>query len=262
MAFDPVLGGILLFGGSGALGTMDDTWSWNGQSWTQRFPLTPPYLRCVHCMVTDVARSRIVLLGGSPIQDPFAWEWDGVNWRCQLVSSPSPRLGSVLAYDTVRREVLLFGGDVPGTSTSLNDTWTYGTASPASFTPFGSGCGDSIGVPALTAAPYSLPWLGDTFRTRVNAVPAGSGGVFVTGLAPTPGTSLSAFGFVGCQSFVTLDSSRFVPAAAGVAEWSIQVPVALSLAGFTLYQQALVLDPAAAGGGAVSNAGTAVVGIR
>ncbi len=73
---------------------------------------------------------------------------------------------------------------------------------------------------------------------------------------------MSPFGLVGCQSFVTLDGSRFLPAAAGVAEWSIQVPVSLSLAGSALYQQALVLDPAAAGGGAVSNAGTALVGIH
>jgi len=262
MAFDPAHGGLLMFGGNAALGTLDDTWLWNGQSWTQLFPATPPYVRVQHCMVTDAARSRVVLLGGGPTPDPFAWEWDGVNWHCQLMSSPSPRAGQVLAYDSVRHVVLLFGGAVFSTSTSFGDTWTYGTDTPASFTAYGSGCAGSLGTPALAAAPYSLPWLGDTFRTRVDAVPAGSGAVFFTGWGATPGLNLAPFGFVGCRSFVTLDSAAFLAGAAGFAEWSIQIPVDPVFANVVFHQQALVFDLGAVGGGAVSNAGTVVIGVR
>jgi hypothetical protein len=128
---------------------------------------------------------------------------------------------------------------------------------------YGQGCPGSAGTPALTTAPYSLPWLGDTFRTRVDSVPAaGAGAVFVTGFASTPAQSLAPYGLPGCASFVTLDSSQFVLANAGVAEWSIGIPLNMALAGWSLYQQALVLDPASAGSAVVSNAATATVGIR
>jgi hypothetical protein len=97
----------------------------------------------------------------------------------------------------------------------------------------------------------------------VNAVPATSAGAaFVTGVASTPGQSLTPFGLTGCLSFVTFDSSRFVPASAGVAEWSIQIPINASLTGLQLFQQALVFDGTAPGGAVVSNAGAATVGIR
>jgi len=262
LTFDPTTGQMLLFGGSSGGVPLDETWLWNGQTWSQPHPLTPPYVRVLQALVSDLARRRVVLLGGSPTPDPFAWEWDGSEWQCQFVSSPSPRYGRVLAYDPARREVLMFGG-YGLQSGPLGDTWIYRTPHAAAFTSYGQGCPGSAGTPVLSAAPYSLPWVGDTFRTLVNAVPVTSpGAVFVTGVASTPAQSLTPFGLTGCASFVTFDSSRFVPATAGVAEWSIQIPINASLTGLQLFQQALVFDGAAAGGAVVSNAGAATVGIR
>jgi hypothetical protein len=259
LAFDPNTNTMLLFGGFAGQ-PMDDTWSWTGQAWQQLQPTNPPYSRSQHSMVTDVARRRVVLLGGDPVVDPFVWEWDGTNWRCVFVSSPTPRRGEGMAYDSARGEVVVYGGV---SNYQWTDTWVYRTAQPASFTQYGQGCPGSAGTPALTAAPYSLPWLGDVFRTRVDAIPAaGAGAVFVTGFASTPAQSLAPVGLPGCASFVTLDSSQFVLASGGIAEWSIQIPLSMALAGWALYQQALVLDPSTTGGAVVSNAGTATVGIR
>jgi hypothetical protein len=265
MTFDPNRNAMILFGGIVQNGQqytpVDDTWICNGQTWQLLQPATPPYRRGGHRMVTDTARRRVVLLGGAPFDDPFAWEWDGIEWQCVLVSSPTPRSFEALAYDTARHEVVLFGGSA--SNYYWNDTWIYRTAQLASFVSYGQGCAGSAGTPALTAAPYSLPWLGDTFRSRVDAVPAtGAGAVFVTGFASTPAQSLAPFGMAGCASYVTLDSSQFVLATAGIAEWSIQIPANMALAGWLLYQQALVLDPASPGGAVVSNAASATVGIR
>jgi len=264
LAFDPNRGEMLLFGGANAV-FLDETWSWNGTGWQQLLPSTPASPRMWAAMVTDRVRSRVVLLGGWPLQDPFAWEWDGTNWHQQLITSPGARMNIALAYDSVRREVVLFGGALAAYSNSLpmNDTWLYRTAHFASAVPYGQGCQGSAGTPTLAAATYSLPWLGDTFRTRVATIPATSAGaVFVTGIASTPGQSLSGLGFPGCQSFVTLDSARFVLASGGGAEWSLQVPVDAALVGVSLFQQGLVFDSGAAGGAVVSNALSFMAGVR
>jgi hypothetical protein len=183
------------------------------------------------------------LLGDSATPDPFIWEWDGSDWACQLIGSPTPRFETGLAYDPGRGEAVLFGGLMAPPGPILADTWIYSTPHPASFTPYGQGCVGST-APALRAAPFSLPWLGDTFRSQVTALPVGSAGaVFVTGLASTPAQSLTPFGLPGCSSFVTLDSSRFIVGSGGIAEWSIQVPLNAGLTGVELFQQAVVLAP-------------------
>ncbi|MHB8320300.1 MAG: kelch repeat-containing protein [Acidimicrobiales bacterium] len=38
MAYDAATGQMLLFGGFGSGVTLDDTWSWNGATWSQLFP--------------------------------------------------------------------------------------------------------------------------------------------------------------------------------------------------------------------------------
>jgi hypothetical protein len=167
-----------------------------------------------------------------------------------------------MAYDAVRREVVLFGGARPGSVSRLGDTWIYRTDAPADFSPFGSGCPGSVGTPALANATSSLPWIGDVFRTEATSVPASSGAIFVTGLAATAAQSLAAFGLPGCASYVTFDAVDFAPVVNGRASWSIHIPEAPELAGLQLFQQALVLDAGAAGGAVVSNAGAAEVGIR
>ena len=145
MAFDPVDGGVLLFGGIGSglgSGTLfTDTWTWNGTAWVQRQPATPPQARVLHRMVTDLHRQRIVLLGGLSA-DPFAWEWSGNAWTVAYQPTPAPRYMFGMGYDAAQRRVLVHGGmlTLAGANYFFNDTWQYRTPSPADVTPFGSGC--------------------------------------------------------------------------------------------------------------------------
>jgi hypothetical protein len=52
------------------------------------------------------------------------WEWDGAAWN-QVVTAnaPSPRSHCMLAYDSVRGRVVLFGGYAA--NTGFGDTWEY-----------------------------------------------------------------------------------------------------------------------------------------
>lgn len=254
MAFDPNTQTVLLFGGAAPGITFDETWTWDGSTWQQRFPRTLPYARVTHTMVSDTARRRVVLVGDHNLADPFAWEWDGVTWSIALCASPSPRRSPVAAYDSARREVVLFGGSPQGFNAS--DTWVYRTASPATSVAFGSGCAGSAGVPVLAHVPYWLPWLGDTFRTRVGSLGANAGAVyFVTGVTATPPLDLTGLGMPGCSSLVTIDSLALAPVGHGEAVSSLTIPNLPVLNGVHLYQQAAVLEPGANAAGVIlSNA--------
>jgi hypothetical protein len=261
MAWDPTTSAVLMFGGADNNGGNDEVWTWDGTQWLRHFPTTPPHFQAAGAMVTDVARGRVVLFGGAT-PDPYAWEWDGNNWRPQLIASPATRYYDALAYDSVRREVVLFGG-MDFNYSFFADTWAYATASPADFQVYGAGCVGSAGIPALGNVAGRLPWIGDTLRVRATGLAsASSGAVFVTGLASTAAQSLAVAGLPGCSSYVTLDSAVFAPAGGGSAELAFAIPNTPALAGAQVFQQVLAFDDGVPGGAVVSNAAVLTAGIR
>jgi hypothetical protein len=130
MAYDPATGNTVLFGGdeitSGPNVLLNDTWIWNGTTWTQQFPATSPPALYGASMVYDAAISRLVLFGGVSSSGDTAetWTWDGTTWT-QRISTPSPpaRSSASMAYDQTAAEVVLFGG--LDNRTMLNDTWIW-----------------------------------------------------------------------------------------------------------------------------------------
>ena len=166
-----------------------------------------------------------------------------------------------MVYDSVNRRTLLYGGS---DGWWIDDTWKFETPTPASVIPFGSACAGSAGTPQLAAAPYELPWLGDTIHHRVtNVPPTEPGAVFLTGFTPVAPASLAPIGMVGCTLLVSIDWATFAPNVAGAAEWTLAVPVSASLVGASIQQQAFPLDAAANPFGlSASNALTATFGVR
>lgn len=261
MAFDPTTQRVVMYGGWNSSGRFSDTWTWNGTVWQQHFVMTPPLFRDRPAMVADLARSRVVLFGGSNY-DFQTWEWDGAQWHASIPGTPGARSWTSAAFDSVRREVVLQGG-TEYYQTSTNQTWIYRTNSLASATAFGAGCAGSVGTPVLANAPYTLPWLGDTMRTRATTVLASLGALFVSSVTPTTPISLAALGMPGCNLLVTADALEFRSANAGAAEWTLAIPNTPSLVGTTFQQQALPLDPAAnALGLAASNGLSLQLGVR
>ncbi|MBI3892209.1 MAG: PKD domain-containing protein, partial [Candidatus Wallbacteria bacterium] len=110
MAYDVTRGLVVLFGGLSADNTtrLNDTWEWDGTSWTHRNPATSPAIRDSHAMAYDSAQGRVVLFGGTPSSFNDTWEWNGTNWAQRSpVTAPPETYGHALAYDSARRRVVL-----------------------------------------------------------------------------------------------------------------------------------------------------------
>jgi hypothetical protein len=132
MAYDGAAN-IVLFGGQSSLipaGTyLNDTWTWDGTTWTQQFPPVSPSARTYMGMVYDAATKTVVGFGGSNSAGPLGdtWTWNGVTktWTQQNPgASPSPR-GAPMAYDAATQTVVLFGGGNGSVGVAYDDTWTW-----------------------------------------------------------------------------------------------------------------------------------------
>ena len=141
MAYDAARGTVVLFGGAtlsnGTEIGLRDTWTWDGNNWTQQSPMDSPPTREDPVMAFDAARAQIVLFGGvvggngaclTPFND--TWVWDGNDWTQQSPeTSPPGRWDFTMAYDSVHAQMVLFGGAIgqcSAQSTQIaNDTWVW-----------------------------------------------------------------------------------------------------------------------------------------
>jgi hypothetical protein len=141
MAYDTVRNEVVLFGGAGGVDIFRDTWTWDGATWRQRFPATSPSARVRHAMAFDAARGQTVLFGGQEAsRATFAagdtWTWDGTTWTQQIsATSPSARTQHRMAYDSLRGQVVLFGGATCVIACELNETWVWPTVAPVDTSP-------------------------------------------------------------------------------------------------------------------------------
>ena len=73
----------------------------------------------------DAARGVLVVpvLFGGP--DAGTWEWNGTSWTHLTAATPSHRQTYALAYDAVRRRVVLAGGQASTRGPYLDDLWTW-----------------------------------------------------------------------------------------------------------------------------------------
>jgi hypothetical protein len=131
MVYEASQSRVLLFGGDEWLGAStftrrDDTWVWNGTSWT-RVATLGPAPRYRHAMAYDAQRGVIVLFGGSTSTNEWAadtWEWSSGSWTQRVVSGPPGRMRHAMAYDSTRGRVVLFGGET-STTAYARDTWEW-----------------------------------------------------------------------------------------------------------------------------------------
>ena len=136
MTYDAVRQTILLFGGNRVLFGKDnndyeflnDFWTFNGAVWT-KIDVPTPSGRAEASFVFDQQRRKAVLFGGyriekgrmKPLSD--TWEWDGQVWTKVAEGSPNARSGAAIAYDAIRKKVILFGGGIK--SGGADETWEW-----------------------------------------------------------------------------------------------------------------------------------------
>jgi len=141
MAFDPVTGNMVLFGGSTGVNN-GETWEWDGATWERRYPANAPSARRDHAMAADPGKGTVVLFGGyTSTRNGETWEWNGYDWtrRCDGVpagdtcpSQPTARFNHSLAYDNARGNVVLFAGSAASVS---DETWEWDGSAWALKTP-------------------------------------------------------------------------------------------------------------------------------
>ena len=170
---------LVLFGGrppsSSPVSPLNETWEWDGTTWTQLSPPTSPPPRYGHFMAE--AQGKLVLFGGlvsssSPLSD--TWEWDGTTWT-QRFPSTSPSARTFGSMGTVGSHAILFGGlDATGSGLPLGDTWRWDgnewtqlTLSTSPSARYFQGSGSANGqawVVGGRVRDYYAPYLSDVWR--------------------------------------------------------------------------------------------------
>ncbi len=106
MASDPLLGKTILYGGQQRVNYqwLFDTWEWDGNQWTQRFPTTSPQVRLRSTMYFDATIGRAVLATENVAGQPtgfYEWTWDGNDWQ-PLTSTTALGQFRAAGYDEAR----------------------------------------------------------------------------------------------------------------------------------------------------------------
>ncbi len=139
MAYDPTRKKVVLFGGCsdpmnprGSL--LDDTWEWDGATWSPVTVATKPTPVRSASMQFDGA--GIVLYGGyggvgPPGPPPVSgqtWHYDGVSWTKQSPAiAPTPRADAAVAFDAARQRVVVYGGRAcsSGMCSGYQEIWEW-----------------------------------------------------------------------------------------------------------------------------------------
>ena len=104
LAYDSVNSVVVLFGGStysGSMNAFDDTWIWDGVSWSELNPQYKPTGRDYTDMVFDVSSNQMVLFGGAryPVVFNDTWVLTGGEWaRPGLIFSDGFESGDISAW--------------------------------------------------------------------------------------------------------------------------------------------------------------------
>jgi N-acetylneuraminic acid mutarotase len=131
MVYDSSTGKVIMFGGSGANGPLNDIWAYDptANTWTNLNPSgTLPKARDATALVSDASTNKLIMFGGvgmsGQLNDTWAYDPTANTWTDLQPSGtvPDARAGQSMAYDPSTGKVIMFGGFG---SASLNDTWAY-----------------------------------------------------------------------------------------------------------------------------------------
>jgi len=133
VAYDSRAGKVILFGGSGDIDNLADTWVYDyaGNTWTEMTPAVSPPKRSYGSLAYDGEAGVAVLFGGLDadlLGDTWTYDLATNTWtERSSAQSPPPRAWHDLAYSAKANAVVMFGGGVDRTSFT-NEVWMYRTA--------------------------------------------------------------------------------------------------------------------------------------
>src|SRR2546426_452992 len=180
MAYDSRSDRVILFGGQGSSGVVNDTWAYDFKSnaWTNLAPASSPLGRDADAMAYDSAADRVILFGGQGssgvVNDTWAYD-HGTNTWTNMASAPAPsgRAYHGMVYDSQSDRAILFGGWASNTGSPLEDTWTYD---------LNANGWTNVDAPVPLSAPRALGALSGNAQVRLDwQAPASDGGSSLTG---------------------------------------------------------------------------------
>ena len=153
MSYDPSIKKTVLFGGFGNVNYIDETWTWNGATWT-RVKKNPPTSRALASQWFDPTTKKTMIFGGigrKTSEDRIQrfddmWSFDGTSWTQlkNVATLPTARYGAQVAVDPRSGKTLLFGGlvlEVNGATQSQvysDDLWSWDGTTWTKLTPTGT----------------------------------------------------------------------------------------------------------------------------
>jgi hypothetical protein len=148
MAYDPVRGKTVLFGGLGMTDAdlMGDTWEWDGTRWQPGSSTNGPPRRFHSAMAFDPVRRKLVLYGGLYTSELYTY--DGTWTKLPATPGHGPEY-PVMAYDSRRQQLTIFDElgetlvEQQGFWNSLTTVHTPTLSSPPGFAYY-SGTGQII----------------------------------------------------------------------------------------------------------------------
>ncbi|MFO1076440.1 MAG: hypothetical protein U1E73_01800 [Planctomycetota bacterium] len=123
MTYDAARGQMVLFGGGYGANAFNDTWTFDGATWTNHG--AGYAARRVQPALAYEASLGTVLFGGGTLSGTYYGDtmyWTGSDWIYTLGGSawPAARMGHDMVTDTARGRIVMFGGY---NGTTLGDTW-------------------------------------------------------------------------------------------------------------------------------------------
>src|SRR5580765_2995733 len=154
VATNTVTGEVVMFGGLGSVNP-NNTWTYDGTTWTLQSPAVQPLLVYAASAAFDPSLQGVILFGGgSGGEDQnTTWLWDQVaaTWTLLSTSHSAPaREGAGMTYDAALHRVILFGGQV-NENVYFNDTWELISTSTPTPTP------SATPRPGVTPKPRPTP---------------------------------------------------------------------------------------------------------
>jgi hypothetical protein len=134
MAYDPDRKRVVMTGGPNLTDQASHaaTWEWDGVQWHEYSDSGAPYGE-VHLFHGDPYKRTILVHPGQNVdQSADLWCWNPTAGQWSVVpggDGPAGRGGATIAYDGMRKRVVLFGGGYnPGEMLYFDDLWEWGPA--------------------------------------------------------------------------------------------------------------------------------------
>lgn len=122
MVYDETRQQMLLFGGNGPAGYLNDMWLWQGNGWEKLSPGTLPSTQTrtyatFHAQLQQVLLLTEVTEEANQSQRVYqSWSWDGTSWSQNTVNEVLPGSIEGFAYDGMRDTIVAYvvtGGKAP-----------------------------------------------------------------------------------------------------------------------------------------------------